>query len=119
MGENADEKKRASNDALRTVLAGERTLAAWMRTSLSAIGGGLLVTNLPEGMVDAHIAFWTGVVLVGLGMGLAGVALYHHIRLYEAMHKPEMQGTPYWAACVMVGGLFLVGGLVMAMIFIK
>jgi len=118
-----DQKKRPycwiDEAEVRTVLAAERTLAAWMRTSLSAIGGGLIVAKLPEGILHTQIAALAGVVLTLIGLLMAGVALHHHIWLRRSMRHVHMRGASYWAAWPMIAGLFLIGGLVLAMIIIQ
>ncbi len=102
---------------VRTVLAAERTLAAWIRTSLSAIGGGLLVTKLPEGILHPETAVAAGVVLNVMGLLMAAVAVHHHIWLRRSMRKVHMRWASYWAAWPMLGGLIAVGVLCIMMMF--
>lgn len=54
---------------LRTLLAAERTYAAWLRTGLACIGGGLAVIKLFLFRIPIHqtIAHITGQVLIVVG----------------------------------------------------
>ncbi len=54
----------------RFLLANERTLLAWLRTSLALQAGGVGVLSLID-KLDLNI--WIGLVLIALG-GLAGLA---------------------------------------------
>jgi len=119
MADNEDDAKHTWIDEaeVRTVLAAERTLAAWIRTSLSAIGGGLIVAKLPEGILHTETATVAGVVLNVMGVLMALVALHHHVWLRRSMRHVHMRWASYWVAWPMLAGLMLVGLLAIVMIF--
>lgn len=102
---------------VRTVLAAERTLAAWIRTSLSALAGGLLVAKLPEGILHTETATVAGVVLNVMGLLMALVALHHHVWLRRSMRHVHMRWASYWVAWPMLAGLMVVSVLAIIMIF--
>ncbi len=67
--------------AIRTLLAAEWTYAAWIRTGLAGIGGGLAVIKLIffQTLVHQTIAHWTGQLFIILG-GLIFVFAYWNYR---------------------------------------
>jgi putative membrane protein len=75
----------------RSFLATERTLMAWIRTSISMIGFGFTLAKLFQSLSDAHVLIrgpagrvWTaegvGMVLITLGTLALVVAVFDHHR---------------------------------------
>lgn len=68
----------------RTRLANERTLLAYLRTSVSLIGLGLITAQ----WFDHRIALITGVTLVVLGVLLLGVGGLRFVQEYRRCRLP-------------------------------
>jgi putative membrane protein len=75
----------------RSFLATERTLMAWIRTSISMIGFGFTLAKLFQSLADAHVLIrgpagmvWTaegvGMLLISLGTVALVVAVFDHRR---------------------------------------
>ncbi len=72
----------------RFSLANERTLLAWIRTSLALIAGGLATSQLLEGLPGAR---WVlAIPLAVLGLVMAGTSHAHYAAIEHAMRH----GTP-------------------------
>lgn len=102
------EPERAS-PAARDHLANERTLLAWIRTSITVIGLGFVIDRL---IVAGDSASWQsvlGLVLVVLGALLAGAGGY----LYLRAHRELAAGTyrPIVAVHAVVVVVVVIGGL--------
>ena len=75
----------------RSFLATERTLMAWIRTSISMIGFGFTLAKLFQSLADAHVLIrgpagmvWSaegvGMLLISLGTFALVVAVFDHHR---------------------------------------
>ena len=92
MDETSHSLDRATELALqRSFLATERTLMAWIRTSISMIGFGFTLAKLFQSLADAHVLIrgpagrvWTaegvGMVLITLGTLALIVSVFDHHR---------------------------------------
>jgi putative membrane protein len=66
----------------RTLLAAERTFAAWVRTGLSVAAGGIAVAHLvPEPSRDGGAALALGACFVLLGVGVLAYGARQFVRL--------------------------------------
>jgi len=81
----------------RSFLAAERTLMAWIRTSISMIGFGFTLAKLFESLAASNVMIrgpagrvWTavgvGMVLVSLGTFALVVAVFDHYRELKHLH---------------------------------
>ncbi len=103
------EKSYLSSDELneiRTFLALDRTLLAWVRTALTMIGAGFTVAKFLHGLLQkAEIAgvpenfpMHLGLALIGLGMlGLAG-----GVAQYISLGKKIPRGGSVWSVTLIV-----------------
>jgi putative membrane protein len=64
----------------RDHLANERTLLAWIRTSITVVGLGFLVDRLAVEGRASTLETWGGITLVLFGAVLAGVGGYSYLR---------------------------------------
>jgi putative membrane protein len=82
----------------RSFLATERTLMAWIRTSISMIGFGFTLAKLFQSLADAHVLIrgpagrvWTaegvGMVLISLGTLALVVAVFDHHRELKQLRE--------------------------------
>ena len=104
---------------LRVVLANERTLLAWVRTSLGIMAFGFVVARLGLWLAQVQPAthtggsLWVGVSLVVFGSVSLAVAGGRFVRAHRAILAGEthVPGTAYG---VFVVSLLAVGGLALA-----
>ncbi len=100
---------------LRTVLAGERTFAAWIRTGLACIAGGLVLVKLmPFGSGDrTWIAELVSQILITGGLLLFIFAFVNYRRLCAALGTKEVAAAPLWVFGALTAVLVLIGALVL------
>lgn len=124
MSESDQKPEHYSADALneiRTFLALDRTLLAWVRTAVTLIGAGFTIAKFLRGMIEkAEIIgvppmfpMHLGFVLIGLGMlGLAG-----GIAQYISLGKRIPQGGQVWSVTLFVtSGLMLLSFWLLAIL---
>ena len=71
----------------RFSLANERTLLAWIRTSIALIAGGLASAQLLEGLPGARWAL--SIPLAVLGLAMAASSHGHYTAIQHAMRHDE------------------------------
>ena len=87
----------------RSFLAAERTLMAWIRTSISMIGFGFTLAKLFESLAASNVMIrgpagkvWTavgvGMVLVSLGTFALVVAVFDHYRELKYLRAAGLEG---------------------------
>jgi len=87
----------------RSFLATERTLMAWIRTSISMIGFGFTLAKLFQSLAEANIlirgpagAVWTaegvGLVLISLGTFALVIAVFDHHREMKQLQAAGLTG---------------------------
>lgn len=113
-----------------TRLAAERTLLAWIRTSLAMMGFGFVVARfglfLRELVVHEHpnavksygISLWIGTTLVLLGVVTSLLAAAGHMRALKNLRRGEPIVSPRWPLSLVVAillgliGVFMAGYLI-------
>ena len=86
----------------RSYLATERTLMAWIRTSISLIGFGFTLAKLFQSLADAGVfvrgprgTVWTaegvGIVLISLGTFALIFAVFDHRREYKLLREAGLR----------------------------
>jgi putative membrane protein len=103
----------------RTSLASERTFIAWIRTGMSAIAGGIAIAELLGEAEMQGIARTIGVILVGLGLLINGVALWRFLQVREVLERENLPTLPTWIAVAMVAGLFIATILILVIIYFQ
>lgn len=78
---------------VREHLAAERTLLAYLRTSLALMGVGFLIARFGVEKGEEEIALWVGTGMVGFAVLLNLVALSDYLRLLRQL-KQEGLGWP-------------------------
>lgn len=87
----------------RSFLATERTLMAWIRTSIALIGFGFTVAKLFQSLARSNVLVrgpagrvWTaegvGLLLISLGTFALVVAIFDHRREMEQLHTAGLPG---------------------------
>ncbi len=106
----------------RTRLAADRTLMAWIRTSVSMISFGfsiykffqyLLESNLASGRLQHYAPRNFGVALVGLGMILLALAVIEYLLFLRNLSRETGQKYPISTALIAAILLSAVGVLVL------
>ncbi len=107
----------------RTRLAADRTLMAWIRTSVSMIGFGfsiykffqyLLESDLTAGRLQHQAPRNFGVALVGLGMVLLSLAIVEYFLFLRGLSRETGQKYPISTALIAAILLSVIGILVLA-----
>jgi putative membrane protein len=92
----------------RTLLANERNFSAWLRTGMSAMGGGIAIAEFLGGGDSSIFIRIMGIILVILGAGTCIVAYWRFNRISDVLEREGLPVTPKWAAGLLSGGLLLV-----------
>jgi putative membrane protein len=71
----------------RFTLANERTLLAWIRTSIALVAGGLATAQLLDDLPGARWAL--AIPLALLGVAMAGTSHGHYLEIQHAMRHDE------------------------------
>jgi len=88
MGRRVDDEDDGEEPDPRFSLANERTLLAWIRTSIALVAGGLATAQLLEGLPGAR---WVlAIPLAVLGLAMAATSYGH----YEAIQHAMRHGAP-------------------------
>jgi putative membrane protein len=108
----------------RSFLAAERTLMAWIRTSISMIGFGFTLAKLFQSLAKSNVLIrgpagnvWTaegvGMLMISLGTFALIVAVFDHRR--ELKQLQEMGLGPRFSLTMAVGSVLAILG-VMALV---
>lgn len=73
----------------RTIFANERTLMAYLRTSLAIIGGGFAAIKLSKHIYMEII----GLVLMPIGLALAIYSLYRYVQKQKLINRQKEEFT--------------------------
>jgi putative membrane protein len=99
----------------RTLLAAERTFSAWIRTGLTAIGGGLAVARVLVFKSHAHelLAHAIGGLLVvwGASVFIHAILSYHHT--CKRLSQEGLSRNSLGAMKVMTATLLVIAALVL------
>jgi putative membrane protein len=105
-----DPRPRLAYD--RTLLANERTYAAWLRTGLGAAAFGIALAHLPQAPSPAELAVADAMLAIG-----ALVILYGGWRFVRVSRELSGPGSPaVRAEPLVVGALTLVAAVLVAVL---
>jgi putative membrane protein len=104
----------------RTLLANERTFSAWMRTGLSAIGGGLAVAEFLSNADWQVFTRTIGILLVVFGASVCLLAFWRYNQITEVLEREDnLRILPRWSTLALVILLMVIVLLVLALIVIQ
>ena len=84
---------------MRTRMALETTLAAWVRTATSLIVFGFAIVqffehfNASRGLTGQHLARYVGLVLIGIGSLATGVAVWDYHKALRYLESGAFRGV--------------------------
>ena len=115
-GDPRDERPPGAVDA-RFTLAAERTVLAWVRTSLGLVAAGVAVLHVGDGFDERGVRTVLGIALIVVGMLAAVAGGWRWQRTNDALRRGgELPGgTSVWvliAAVVVVSAAFAVASVV-------
>jgi putative membrane protein len=114
-GTGSQAHAEASHPDYRFSLANERTVLAWVRTSLALLAAGIGVVNLPAGFASSTGRDILGVVLVVLGL----VSAIGSFVRWRANSNAIAEGAPLPASNsmpVIAGGLTVVAVIALTLV---
>jgi len=85
----------------RTVLANERTFAAWIRTGLAALVGGLAVERIFLGVHPAWLIRFVAVILILFSAGAFLLAVWRYAHLGIRLQALDVRLVPTRLATAM------------------
>ncbi len=109
----------------RLALAAERTLLAWVRTSLAMMGFGFIVAKFGLFLREiaavngvplragAGLSLWIGGALVVLGVVVNFVTAIRHVRTIRGLLRGEPYQVSVWSVGVIVTLIIAVLGLIL------
>ncbi|MDO9711409.1 DUF202 domain-containing protein [Paracraurococcus lichenis] len=93
----------------RTVLAAERTYAAWVRTGLVALAAGVGAKTTLGGVVHEWIILFEASLLVLFSAFCFAVAVWRDLKPgHDSPERSDVWRIPPWVLVVVNGGLLLV-----------
>lgn len=92
----------------RTILAAERTYAAWMRTGLTALASGVGARALLASVAPDWTAVLAGVVLCAFSAFCFVAAVWRELHPSFRATQPEPRRLPAWLLIAVNGALVVV-----------
>ncbi|HEX8029947.1 MAG TPA: DUF202 domain-containing protein [Vicinamibacterales bacterium] len=106
---------------IRTRLAHERTLMAWVRTAISLISFGFTIYKAFQYLQDSQTVGFAGdavgprgfaIAMIGIALGALAIATYDHRQSLKAMREEFGIGVVPYSKTTIVAGLIAALGIV-------
>lgn len=94
----------------RTLLSAERTFAAWIRTAIAAMAGGVAILRLITFKTELHriVAYIIGEMLIAWGLLLIAMALYDYKTLCNSFGIKHYKNFPLRLAIITLPLLIII-----------
>ena len=92
--DSADRRTELAGD--RTLLSAERTYAAWMRTALTALAGGVGARALVKGVLPLWVGRASGTILVLFAAFCLVAAIWRELHGITQVGHPDVRPIPIW-----------------------
>ncbi|MBO0777611.1 MAG: DUF202 domain-containing protein [Ktedonobacteraceae bacterium] len=119
--ERSQDQQRSAQKRTNEHLANDRTGLAWIRTGLSIIGIGFVISRFglliraqsgsDQPSSPIHYSSILGLALVGAGILTLVLALVNYLRIHRAIEKNKFPVTPHFVAVLM--GLLAILGILL------
>ena len=102
----------------RTRMAAERTFAAWLRTGLTLVAGGLATARLLTSIEPGWLVRAMGVILIVLGGTIFALGFRTYRELSKEMKEEEIESTSVWFLGLMTLMLLLAAVFALILVFV-
>lgn len=109
MAEKTNEVKNRFEPDIRFLLANERTLLAWIRTSIALQAGGLALAHFSSNVIIQHVV---SILIVGLGGWMAYMG-YSRFRAADRAIRDEKLPSIGYAPLIQAGSVIIIAVVLM------
>jgi putative membrane protein len=123
MGEGASKQELAEDRTdwahRRTLLAKERTFAAWLRTGLSAVAVGFGAARLLTDLEPQWLVMAASLTLIAVGLAALLLGFFSYRATLRELAEEGVRGVPVWLIGSFVALLALVAVAAAALLFLN
>lgn len=114
MTEKTKEAKKRFEPDTRFLLANERTLLAWIRTSIALQAGGLALAHFSSDTIVQHVV---SILIIGLGGWMAYMGYSRFKAADQAIRAEQLPSIGYapmlqTASVILIAGMLIIGILI-------
>ena len=102
----------------RTEWADERTFAAWLRTGLALVAGGLATARLLTSIEPGWLVRAMGVILIVLGGTIFALGFRTYREMSKELKEEEIESASAWFLGLMTLMLLLAAAVALILVFV-